>query len=124
MRVQDTLESESKDKYQSIADKGIISIAEKRRELSENEDQVNNGNLAFNNLVEMLKDLTVSINICNSIYGAVLNNSNSIAYEVWKLLTENDPYIYIDRSKYRFVGSRYSTIRKLLRARFNHSLLE
>ena len=59
MRVQDTLESESKDKYQSIADKGIISIAEKRRELSENEDQVDNGNLAFNNLVEMLKDLTV-----------------------------------------------------------------
>ena len=124
LRVQDTLESESKDKYRRIADKGIICIAEKRRKLIANEDQVNNGKLAFNNLVEMLINLTVNINTYKSIYGAVFNNSNSIAYEMWKLLTGGDPYIDIDRSKYRFVGSKYLAIRKLLRARFNHSLLE
>lgn len=118
LRVQDTLESESKDKYRRIADKGIICIAEKRRKLSANEDLVNNGNLAFNNLVEMLINLTVNINTYKSIYGVIFNNSNSIAYEVWKLLTEDDPYIDIDRSKYRFVGLRYLAIRKQLRTSF------
>lgn len=123
LKIRDTLEAASRDSHRQIETKGSIFIKEQRLLLKVNELHKNNAILAFGNFVNMLNDILKVVNRHRSVYGVVVNNSNSIAYETWRLITKDEPYSDIKRSKYRFIGAKFLARRKLLVDQFDHSLL-
>lgn len=113
LAASDSIEYDSKDSYKLVARNNPIIIKEVRR----------NFNVSYNNFVSILTNLSLALTESRHIYGLLVNNSNSVAYEVWKQITKDCSLLEIRKSRYRYTGIRISLIKNTIIENIDRSVL-
>ena len=108
--ARDTTESISLDSSVKTEPKEPICITQKNVNLyignSSDEEKLE----AWGRFAGQFEQLMVAINDTNTVYGVIVNNSNSVASLGWRCMLGEDISSYCDNSVYNFVGHNMMTI--------------
>ena len=110
LRARDTEESDSLDSSVQTQGKEPICVTQKHINLyvanSSDEEKLE----AWGRFAGQFEQVRDSINNTKTVYGVIINNSNSVASLGWRYMLGEDISSYCDNSVYNFVGHNMMTI--------------
>ena len=106
----DTTESDSRDTSVKTEDKEPICITQKHINLYAGSESDEEKLEAWGRFGRQFKQLMDSINYTKTVYGIIINNSNSVASLGWRCMFGEDISPHCDRSIYNFIGHNMMTI--------------
>ena len=110
LRVMDTKESDSRDSRVKSAHKEPICITQKLINLSIKNSSDEEKLEAWGRFAGQFEQVRDSINNTKTVYGVIINNSNSVASLGWRCMLGEDISSYCENSVYNFVGHNMMTI--------------
>ena len=106
----DTTERKSLDSSVQTEDKAPICITQKHINLYVGSSSDEEKLTVWDRFVGLFEQLVDSINNTKTVYGIIINNSNSVASVGWRCMFGDDISSHCDSSIYNFIGHNMMTI--------------
>ena len=110
LRARNTTESDSLDSSVQTEAKEPICITQKRLNLYTGSESDEEKLEVWDRFAQQFEQLMDSINDTKTVYGIVINNSNSVASLGWRCMFGEDISPHCDSSIYNFIGHNMMTI--------------
>ena len=118
LRTRNTTESLSLDSSVMTENKAPICITQKHVNLHIGNSSEEEKLEAWGRFARQFEQLMVSINNTKTVYGIIINNSNSVASLGWRCILDEDISSLCDSSIYNFVGHNMMTIDSKIGTKF------